>query len=509
MRDLSTAFALLFALPSCLALSDGATDEVKRLRNTGNALDEKIANEEETSLNGNTRRLLLDFSAAEFWESYANEASSLDTKIPTMSPTTLPTLLPTTQPTLNPTLVPTPAPTLPPTVTPVNPSLAPYSTPPPAPVAGPTISPSSTTFPPITASPTLDDAPVIMTVSPTPEITFEPTPTGPAPNAPIPGPETPAPTAAPQQTPAPVAATPAPVAVTPAPVAVTPAPVAVTPAPVVATPAPVAATPAPQATPAPDTPAPTIAPVATAAPTEAPIAATDAPTAAPVATAAPTPSGPTVADRLQPFLLQGGSELTDPGSYQSCAVRRVAEQLGVDDFTDAKLVQYYALYSIFCSTNAVPNAITNADSRFQNITVPEWGTTTGWQENDRDPCSGWYGVVCVNDQVTELNLFDNLLTGVWPLEITLLASDGPTSSGAGAIFKIDLFNNEFLFNDFDNSWISSLGSAMRKYLNYDKICSIFPYDSQCRLSWTIRTPLLPSYCLCRQLGSITAKHFRV
>lgn len=181
-------------------------------------------------------------------------------------------------------------------------------------------------------------------------------------------------------------------------------------------------------------------------------------------TAAPTTSAPGVADRLQPFLLQGGAEFDDPASYQSQALRRVEAQVGVEFFSEAKLVQYYALYSLFAATNAVPNIITDADPRFDNLPVfPSWRSKNGWEANNVDPCSGWFGVVCVNNQVTELNLFSNLLTGSWPHEVSLLASDGPRgTSGAGAITKIDLFNNEFLFNDFDNSWMTLLGSAMRK-----------------------------------------------
>lgn len=170
----------------------------------------------------------------------------------------------------------------------------------------------------------------------------------------------------------------------------------------------------------------------------------------------------TIAARLQPYLIQGGNEFADPTSYQTCALARVEQQLGAGAFTDAKLTQYYALYCIYCATNAQPNLITDADPNFANITTfPGWTRSDGWTASDIDPCTGgWYGIVCVNDQVTEVNLFENLLTGIWPAEITMLASDGPRATGAGALTQIDLFANEFLFNNFDNSWISQLGSAM-------------------------------------------------
>jgi hypothetical protein len=183
-------------------------------------------------------------------------------------------------------------------------------------------------------------------------------------------------------------------------------------------------------------------------------------------TPVPTSSAPGVADRLQPFLLEGGAELNDPNSYQSKAMRRVGEQLGVDFFTESKLVQYYALYSIFAATNAVPNIITDAEPLFDKPSAfPEWANKAGWETNNLDPCEGWYGVVCVEDRVTELNLNENFLTGIWPHEVTLLAADGPNgSSGAGALVKIDLNSNLYLFNNFDNSWMSLLGSTMGEYV---------------------------------------------
>ena len=64
--------------------------------------------------------------------------------------------------------------------------------------------------------------------------------------------------------------------------------------------------------------------------------------------------------------------------------------------------------------------------------------------------------------MVHIDLFENRLTGVWPDEVTLLASDGPTSRGAGNLNRIDLFMNEFLFNNFDNSWMTNLGSNMGK-----------------------------------------------
>jgi hypothetical protein len=166
---------------------------------------------------------------------------------------------------------------------------------------------------------------------------------------------------------------------------------------------------------------------------------------------------------LLPYVLQGGAEFEDPESYQSKALARTEEQAGIESMTDAKTVQYYALYCIYNATNKVPNIITDSDDRFDNIAnFPGWTIATGWEETDVDPCSGWYGIECEMDEVTTIDLFANVLTGVFPPEVSLLASDGERATGAGNLNRIDLFNNEFVFNNFDNSWMTSLGSNMRK-----------------------------------------------
>jgi len=172
-------------------------------------------------------------------------------------------------------------------------------------------------------------------------------------------------------------------------------------------------------------------------------------------------------------------------SYQSEAFLRLSQQVGVDGFTDAQIAQYYTLYCVFYATNGVSNPITNNDARFQNITMPEWLRTTNWKHKTNiGPCgiatlmngtketsirttftatnnNGWFGVMCnAEGQVVALELFDNILTGTWPQEIVLLASDGPFSTGAGNLEILDLYGNEFLSNGGDSSWMSDLGSNM-------------------------------------------------
>lgn len=244
----------------------------------------------------------------------------------------------------------------------------------------------------------------------------------------------------------PIVTTLAPTTPTNAPVAPTDAPVVPTNAPIVPTNAPVAPTDAPVA--------PTTAPIT---PTAQPVAPTPSPV---TPTDAPTVGTSEVQARLIPFILNGGAEFEDPNSYQSQALRQTEAQVGVDEFTDAKLTQYYALYSIFFATNGVPNQITDADPRFEGIPFPNWLVTTGWESTDVDPCE-WYGIVCDSEsRVSTIDLFENLLTGAFPPEVALLSLDGPYATGAGNLFRIDLFRNEFVYNNADNSWMTDLGSNM-------------------------------------------------
>jgi hypothetical protein len=107
--------------------------------------------------------------------------------------------------------------------------------------------------------------------------------------------------------------------------------------------------------------------------------------------------------------LQGGAEFDDPESYQSKALARTEEQVGIENMTVAKTAQYYSLYCIYNATNKVPNVITDADVRFDMIAVfPDWRTATGWEENDVDPCDGWFGITCLNGQVRTIDLFGNM-----------------------------------------------------------------------------------------------------
>jgi hypothetical protein len=169
--------------------------------------------------------------------------------------------------------------------------------------------------------------------------------------------------------------------------------------------------------------------------------------------------------RLAEYVLQGGDEFFDRTSYQFAALKRVEAQVGADLMSDTKLIQYYALYSIFEATNAKLNDFIIQSRAFgeglEGDKVPGWKISSGWLESDLDPCEGeWYGVTCVDDQIINLDLFDNGLTGNFPPEVVLLAGDGFFSTGAGALVSLDIFNNELMSNNGDNSWIQDLGSQL-------------------------------------------------
>lgn len=69
-------------------------------------------------------------------------------------------------------------------------------------------------------------------------------------------------------------------------------------------------------------------------------------------------------------------------------------------------------------------------------------------------------------------MVNNLMTGSFPPEVTLLASDGPRATGAGNLNYLELFNNVYLFNNFDSSWVSELGSNLSMFAAKEFIFSL-------------------------------------
>jgi len=170
----------------------------------------------------------------------------------------------------------------------------------------------------------------------------------------------------------------------------------------------------------------------------------------------PSPA-PTMQQVITNYALNGGEEFQNPDSYQTAALRRLETLDARDVLGDIKLVQFYALYCIFEATNSQSNDFIQSQN-IQIPIIPGWDHSYGWEETDLDPCDGWYGISCEDDFVVGIDLYDNMLTGNFPPEITLLASDGKRATGAGKLRHLDLYNNHYLSNGGDSSWISDLGS---------------------------------------------------
>ena len=206
-----------------------------------------------------------------------------------------------------------------------------------------------------------------------------------------------------------------------------------------------------------------------------------------------------------PYVLQNGNEFNDSDSYQSQALARTEEQNGIEQMADSKIVQYYVLFCIYTATYAVPNVITDMDERFDSLSVfPGWTGNSGWTSNILDPCppdvsgeGNFDGIECENGKVVALQLNERLLTGVFPSEVTLLASDGPAATGAGDLQTIDLFSNPFLYNNEDNSWMEFLGSSL----------GTFQMPTFCGDPFRLFSNLLfqPFFCLARTIVNLFFK----
>ena len=366
------------------------------------------------------------------------EVGDEDSSAPTASPVADPTPAPVAATTPSPVVDPTPAPVAATTPSPVaDPTPAPVASTTPSPVADSTPAPVAATTP----SPVADPTPAPVTATTTPSPVADPTP------APVTA-TTPSPVA--DLTPAPVTAT------TPSPGAndLTPAPVAVT------TPSPVAD--------------PTPAPVED--PTESPVGPTPSPASSAPSESDPETSPPTllvdeilpgepstpVEEMLREYALEGGVEFMDPNSYQYAALERLNEMdraFSMVNSDPAKLVQHYALYCIFEATNSKPNDVIGTGTSSSNI--PAWRDATGWEEPGVDPCDGWFGIECdVDGKIISIDLRSNDLSGYFPREVLLLASE---PSRAGLLHTLDLYDNDNLSNGGDSSWVSSLGPDLSTY----------------------------------------------
>ncbi len=161
--------------------------------------------------------------------------------------------------------------------------------------------------------------------------------------------------------------------------------------------------------------------------------------------------------------LTSDESFQDLNSYHCRALRRVLEQQGYENFGFETFMKYWVLYCIYFATNR-PTSDSVLLER-QQLTETTWENTSGWRENNLDPCDGWHGVTCdLNGLVTDIRLQRNGLSGTFPQEIVYLTIVGPRATGAGDLRRLEISNNEFLTND-NLPWISQLGANL-KVLNY-------------------------------------------
>ena len=58
---------------------------------------------------------------------------------------------------------------------------------------------------------------------------------------------------------------------------------------------------------------------------------------------------------------------------------------------------------------------------YESTNGPSWSNNTGWEDDSSTPCS-CHGVTCSEGHVTQLNLYNNQLSGAIPIELGNLAN---------------------------------------------------------------------------------------
>ena len=157
----------------------------------------------------------------------------------------------------------------------------------------------------------------------------------------------------------------------------------------------------------------------------------------------------------------GGIEFTtDESSYWMRALRWV-ESTDTTGLPDWRLGQRYAMACIFYATNGVATDYTNSlfGPGLEGFTF-DW--LRKWLDED-DECSFW-GVVCnANNEVTELNLKSNWLTGTFPTETKIL---GPSLQILDLEFNLVSNSGDeetWFLKDLVNLRVLSLGKTGFQY----------------------------------------------
>lgn len=171
-----------------------------------------------------------------------------------------------------------------------------------------------------------------------------------------------------------------------------------------------------------------------------------------------TPSGPValnteVYDIIKDHAVKGGGEVDLEGSYQQKAFQFVDRTYEADAHVVDRLIQRYALASIFYATNKVETRYTVV--RFEGLELGPWADSTGWVQAE-DECT-WKGIVCDEQGwVTELNLGSNVLSGTFPEETKLLKN----------LLVLDVAGNHcFNSGSEGNDWLGEMTTLQYLYLH--------------------------------------------
>lgn len=150
--------------------------------------------------------------------------------------------------------------------------------------------------------------------------------------------------------------------------------------------------------------------------------------------------------------------LSIAGTYQTKALQATKNNLKDVPNKEAKHVKnYFAAATIFYATNGQASTRTALDLG-ADFVPPSWYRTDNWIQ-DPDYCN-WYGVTCFLDildeeaqvaqiaeeEIIEIQLFNNTLYGVWPNEVGLLGEK---------LVTIDLYDN-FYHSAVDYSWFADM-----------------------------------------------------
>lgn len=150
--------------------------------------------------------------------------------------------------------------------------------------------------------------------------------------------------------------------------------------------------------------------------------------------------------------------LDSSATYQSKAFQAVKNNLKNIAGKEEKHVRnYFAAACIFYATNAQPNQVL-AREQGPDYVIPSWKNTEGWIV-DADYCN-WFGVTCFLDilddadqlqqiqeeNIIEIQLYNNTLHGNWPQEVGLLGDH---------LVTIDLYDN-YYHSAFEYEWFQDM-----------------------------------------------------